>query len=117
MAIETKVELSGPFSLDRDTITRMVSRVSEGVYVLSRNGTTAHYVGRSDSNVRDRLLTYVGSGYRSFWYAYATSPRDAFYKECTLYHQFGGSSSLDNKVHPQRPAGSAWHCPVCNIYG
>ena len=112
----TSVSLIGPYSLIRDTINLMVSRTSPGVYVLSRNGNKAHYVGRSDSDLRSRLMSYVGSRYLKFWFTYATSAKDAFEKECLLYHQFGGSSSLDNKIHPQRPDGCTWRCPVCNIY-
>ena len=117
MTIQTSVALKGPFTLDRGTVVATVTRKSPSVYVLSRNGKTAHYVGRSDQDLRARLLDHATSGYNAFWYDYATSPRDAFYKECTLYHRYGGSSSLDNRVHPDRPTGSGWRCPNCRVFG
>ena len=116
MTSNTKVGLMGPYPLNRDTIAKVVSQVSPGVYVHSRDGKAAHYVGRSDQDVRRRLLDHVGSGYRSFWFAYASTPKGAFEQECTLFHRNGGEAGLDNLVHPQRPAGSFWKCPVCNIY-
>jgi len=73
------------------------------------------YVGRSDTDVNSRLRSWVGkdSRYKQFKYSYATSSKEAFEKECKNYHDFGGSESLDNKDHPQRPEGTNWKCPVC----
>jgi hypothetical protein len=45
-----------------------------------------------------------------------TSPKAAFEKECKNYHDFGGSEKLDNKQHPERPDGTNWECPVCDMY-
>ena len=113
MTTQRKVQLTGPYALSRATILQMVSKTSPGAYVLSRSGNTAHYVGRSDVNLRDRLLDYVNSTYQKFWFAYATSPRDAFEKECELFHDF---NPLDNRIHPQRPVGCGWRCPRCSVY-
>ena len=84
-----------------------------GVYILSkaRDGRRADYVGRSDDDLRTRLIQSAkeGSGYTHFWFEYASSPRDAYWKECFYYHQY---SPTDNSVHPAVPAGSVWRCCV-----
>ena len=60
-----------------------------GVYVLSRNGTSQSYVGRSDSDLRQRIVSSASEGnYRSFWFDYASSPMDAYKYECELYHKY-----------------------------
>ena len=84
-----------------------------GVYILSkaRDGRRADYVGRSDSDVRARLIKSAteGPGYTSFWFEFASSPREAFTLECQYYHQYTPS---ENAVHPAVPAGTLWRCPV-----
>lgn len=41
--------MEGPFPLNSVNI--QVTRTSPGAYVLSRDGKTAHYVGRSDTGL------------------------------------------------------------------
>lgn len=85
-------------------------RVS-GVYILSKNGKRADYVGRSDTDVRTRLIKSAaeGNGYTHFWFEYTSSPREAFLMECRYYHQYIPS---DNSVHPAVPGGTFWRCPI-----
>lgn len=45
--------LTGPFSIN--SVDLYVTRVSPGVYILSRDGKTAAYVGRSDTDVGSRI--------------------------------------------------------------
>ena len=116
MSTATTIALQGKYPLTTGEVDRRVTRTSPGVYVLSHDGEHARYVGRSDKNVRSRLKDWVGT-YAYFWFAYASSPKDAFEKECTLFHKFGGSTALDNKIHPDRPANCNWQCPVCSHYG
>jgi len=113
-------------SLTNEKIDQMVKKKSPGVdvpgvYVLDKSSTApfhVDYVGRSDDDLNARLKTHVGSVYKYFKFDYATSPKNAFEKECELYHDFGGpQGKLDNKVHPDRPAGSGWKCPKCTIFG
>lgn len=112
--------MTGPFPLSGLGIDREVTRQSAGNYALGyvneRKAFIVKYVGRSDSDVNARLHSWIGAGYSCFKYAYATSAKAAFEKECTNYHDFGGSGKLGNKVHPDRPDGTGWHCPVCNIF-
>lgn len=38
-------------------------------------------------------------------------------KECKNYHDFGGDiGSLDNDIHPDRPEGKEYECPICDIF-
>ena len=100
--------MSGPYSVD--DIYKVESDCI-GVYALSRNGTTIHYVGRSDSDLRGRLRKSImeGEGYQYFWFAYETSPMRAYKRECILYHRY---NPVDNTVHPAVPANMNWRCPV-----
>ena len=85
-------------------------RTGPGVYVLSRDGRGAAYVGRSDTDVRSRMLQSARGGtYKHFWFEYTSSPRDAFLKECEYYHQY---RPADNANHPAVPPGTNWRCPV-----
>ena len=61
MTTETSVSLHGPYQLSRSTVVRTVTLTYPGVYVLSRDGRNAHYVGRSDRDVKGRLLDHTGS--------------------------------------------------------
>lgn len=106
--------IDGPFSLDHVTIQRVVTRVSPGAYALGytndKGSFVVSYVGRSDDNLASRLSNWVGQ-YDQFKAGYFDSPKQAFEKECKMFHDFGGTKSLDNKIHPARPANSGWKCP------
>ncbi len=107
--------LKGPYTLDNETIDRVVTRTSPGAYALGsvRNNTFyVRYVGRSDNDINARLKGWVGK-YPKFKYEYYNSPKAAFEKECNLWHDF---KPPDNDRHPQRPNGTNWKCPRCDIF-
>ena len=107
--------LRGPFPLTESGIKQNVIRRSPGAYALghSENNTFyINYIGRSDVDVRDRLHHHKGTQ-PQFKYEYYASSKAAFEKECRLYHDF---SPPGNQVHPNRPAGRDWKCPVCRIF-
>lgn len=107
--------LQGPFNLTTTGIDKAVTRTSPGAYALGavRDDTFyINYVGRSDTDVNDRLKDHVGS-YAKFKFDYFGSAKAAFQKECRLYHDF---DPQDNKVHPARPPGSGWTCPRCAVF-
>lgn len=111
--------MEGPYNLDTETIEANVTRTSPGNYALGRKGEEGKflvgYVGRSDSDVGDRLKSWVGETKKPlFKFSYATSPKAAFEKECENYHDF---NPPDNDVHPDRPDDSDWCCPRCDIFG
>jgi hypothetical protein len=101
--------MMGPYPVA--LVDNIITKVSPGVYILSRDGKTAHYVGRSDSDlcVRIKQSTKEGSGYLFLWYEYASSPRAAYRLECLWFHKYAPS---DNTNHPAVPEGQNWRCPV-----
>lgn len=109
--------LEGAFPLNAEAVWTALPRAARGAYVLSRDGKHANFVGRAEDNLQERLLDHAGlDGYVYFWYTGASSAREAFQLECSLYHQFGEGMLLDNWRHPERPEGQTWHCPGCNYY-
>ena len=110
--------MEGPYNFTSSEIDRVVTKTSPGNYALGLSNDTfnVNYVGRSDSNVNQELKVRLDSKYKHFKYSYATSSKTAFEKECRNYHDFGGSKSLDNEIHPSRPAGTSYECPVCTIF-
>lgn len=106
--------LNGPYALTDETIDKTIANGSAGAYALGHSdGGTFYisYVGRSDTDVNDRLHNWVGK-YNQFKFGYFGSAKAAFEKECGLYHNF---TPPDNKVHPARPHNSNWSCPHCRI--
>lgn len=100
--------LMGPYSITE--VDNYVTQIAPGVYILSRDGRTAAYVGRSDTDVGSRIKQSAREGnYTRFWFEYATSTRDAYLKECEYFHKY---NPLDNNVHPAVPFGTNWRCPV-----
>jgi len=108
--------LRGPFTLSDDLVDQEVSRRSAGVYVLddSHDILSFHvaYVGSSNVDVNNQLHVHVGA-YQRFMYEYCPSPRVAFEKECSLFHDF---ESQGNLLHPRRPSQSGWQCPRCRLF-
>lgn len=115
------------YALNNDKIDEVVTKKSAGTYVLGHEKTEkkdekevtnffVDYVGRADSDVNDRLKSWVGKKYERFKFGYYGSPKAAFEKECEIYHDFGENKDLDNKNHPDRPDDSNWQCPRCKIF-
>ena len=116
MKTELKTGLLGPYRLTFDEIDTAVSRQSAGVYALGRNDPSGQFqvkhVGRSDADVRAKLRECIGSEVM-FKFRFFRSGRDAFEKECELFHDFNPPG---NRIHPGRPKGTNWECPRCRIY-
>lgn len=108
--------LHGPYALTTEIIDDIVRGVGAGAYILTREQVepsfTVNYVGRSDDDLNTRLKDWVGTKYTHFKYGFLPSSKDAFLKECQLFHDFGGLAKLDNKAHPARPKGTNFDCPV-----
>ena len=104
--------LSGPHPLTESGINNNVTAGKIGAYALghTKDGTFyVDYVGRSDSDVNSRLHNWKVS-YEQFKFGYYDTKKAAFEKECRLYHDF---KPTDNKVHPDKPTGTSYKCPVC----
>ncbi len=108
--------LRGPFPLTDHGIIDNVTKTSPGAYALGKTRYATYYigrVGRSDDDVNRRLHDYIWD-YEQFKYEYYPPPKAAFEKECRLYHDF---KPLGNKIHPDRPSGTNWKCPICDHFG
>ena len=123
------LNMDGPYDFNNDSIDINVTKVCGGNYALGiEDKITSNfhvtYVGRSDSDVKDRLKKQLSqtknitSKYEtkniSFKYSYASSQKEAFDKECFNYHSFVRSKKLTNSGHPEKPMDVSWKCPVCN---
>ncbi len=113
----TRTGLSGPHRLSFDAIDAAVTRTSAGVFALghadAQGRFCVNHVGRSDLDVRTRLLDCIGSE-ALFKYGYFASSQAAFEKECELFHDI---KPPGNRVHPDRPRGTTWRCPRCRFFG
>lgn len=108
-------KLSSLEAITNERIDAVVTQKKPGVYALDKSAKGSfqvNYVGRADKDLNDRLKKWVGKGYKYFKFDYATSPKDAYEKECELWHDFGDpEGKLDNKNHPDCPNGTNWKCP------
>lgn len=109
--------LYGPHSLTSEGVSAHVKGIGAGAYALGHtdqnNVFNIYYVGRSDDDLAARLQQHVVEAYLQFKYAFYPSSKAAFDKECQLYHDF---KPPDNKVHPARPKGTRYPCPVANCH-
>lgn len=109
--------LQGPFSHNNETIDETVKHTAPGNYALgatNAGGTfIVKYVGRSDVDLNQELKVRLDKGHPQFKAAYASSAKEAFEKECSNFHDFGGTKSLENEIHPAKPKNSNWRCPYC----
>lgn len=105
--------LYGPLPLTPDRIQKNVQSGSAGIFALGLtvDGTfLTKQIGRSDEDLRLALLPHVGGPYPHFKFAYAISARDAFEKECELFHSL---VTLDVPIHPAPPEGTDLSCRGC----
>ena len=103
-------------NLDSGTITDEITKKSPGNYAIgyvSEDGFVVRYVGRSDSDISDRVKDYIqkrNSKFNKFKFSYAASSKEAYEKECRNYHDFNPPL---NDIHPRKPDGTKYKCPVC----
>lgn len=86
-----------------------------GAYILSRDGQSANYVGRSDRDLGAEILKTaqaLNAGYTHFFFERAETPQEAYIQECKWYHAY---SFVENKEHPKPPTGVNMKCPICSI--
>jgi predicted GIY-YIG superfamily endonuclease len=76
-----------------------------GLYLITRQRSVI-YVGRSDTDIRRRLLYHCGrSEFRglNFTFIYARSPIAAYRFECRAIHHFSKLESLMNRINAALP--------------
>lgn len=107
----------GPFLFDSVTVDGKVEPNKIGNFVLgyaktSTGGFIPKYAGRSDSDLKNELCTKLQAvkSRQLFKFDYAQTVREAFEKQCLHYHDF--KKQLDNDMHPRRPEGTNYPCPV-----
>lgn len=112
------LNMQGPYDFTKEEIDKRVTKKNqEGNYALGnvddKSIFTVEYVGRSDTDLNAELKNRTSwTIYKKFKYSYAISAKAAFEKECNNYHDFGGKKSLANEIHPARPDGTSYTCPV-----
>lgn len=88
-----------------------------GTYVLYVNDSLGYrpvYTGRSDTDLRRRLINHPLMGHAThFDYDVFNSPEKAFIVECAKYHI--STDIYLNQIHPATPANSNIKCPFCNL--
>lgn len=103
------------YNLEQDTVRRFVPDDVAGTYclgwILDDGNFYAGYVGRSDTDLKRRLLqhTYTGA-FPAFRFVPAATIYDAYVMECSAYHLTEG---MLNRVHPRAPRRLPYKCPVC----
>lgn len=71
-------------------------------------------VGRSDTDLRRRLLAHAQAGKAAYFRCRPCgTQKEAFQRECVYWHSLRGSP-LRNKAHPDAPDGCALECPYCS---
>ncbi len=112
-----RLEMSKSYPFSSEIIDRVITMTAAGNFALGEIEDSGEfvvgYVGWADRDLKSGLKAMLGNRYKAFRYSYALTPKDAFEKECRIYHDLGGNIILDNTEHPARPEGVKWPCPVC----
>lgn len=110
LAKQVIVRLSGRHNIY--AIDSIVNSIAPGVYVLSEDGRTASYIGRSEYDLRERLKSSSEDHPKCyyFWFQYARSAMEAYKLECELYHKY---LPKYNYIHPAKPVGNNIACHIC----
>ena len=105
--------LRGPFPLAPDAIEEELVDKCPGAYAL---GFVDHlgrfsitYVGSAGEDLKSKLRSHIGTA-AQFKFRHFAEQRQAFEKECEMFHQF---MPTGNFLHPSRPHGADWTCPRC----
>lgn len=83
-----------------------------GTYVLYTSTGVPSYIGRSDTDLRRRLLRHC-TNRRGVYFTYDVhnSPLNAYEIECALFHTL--TPDISNRIHPDRPTYQRASCVYC----
>jgi hypothetical protein len=105
--------LHGPFPLSSDSIDEELVDECPGAYALGfidRFGRfSITYVGSAGEDLKSKLKSHIGTA-TQFKFRHFVQQRQAFEKECEMFHQF---MPVGNFLHPSRPRDTDWTCPKC----
>lgn len=116
--MKKSLEMGKSYDLTNEKINEIITKKSAGNYAygnIKDNTFMVSYIGRSDIDLNGRIKHGIGQ-YNKFKFSYASSPKNAFEKECKNYHDFGETNIKDNEKHPQRPDNTNWKCPNCDVF-
>jgi hypothetical protein len=101
-------KMSGPFSLRY--LHLFLREQSAGAFILSRNGTSADFVGSSPHDIADAIRQAARDcDYRYFWFATTSAAEHAYELEHGWYHRY---RPTDNTSPPVPYAGIDWRCTI-----
>ena len=115
-----KAGLGKPLPLNKETIKTEIDDAenwsSASVFVLGgvrrgADGKPRFHIKRvehADGDLGKKLSSYIGK-YSAFRFKFFRSTRNAYDKECEIYHNFRPS---DNNYHPVRPKNTKFLCPI-----
>jgi len=112
------LNMKGPYPFNTKAVDANVSDKAIGNYALGtieQEQFVVQYVGRSDTDLKERIKDHIGEPYSCFMYSYAENVTKAYQKECINYHDYVDPGyRLDNEIHPDKPEGySDLKCPRC----
>ena len=128
MPIAQKIVKSGlgrPLPLKESTIQKEVDGSSDwssaSVFVLGgiRKGADGKLrfhikkVSHVDGDLGKELRKFIGK-YSGFRFKFCRSTRNAYDKECEIYHNF---KPIENIKHPVKPKNTKFYCSVINCTG
>jgi hypothetical protein len=109
----TGTGLRGPFALAADAIDEELVDQCPGAYALGFTDQLGRfavtYVGSAGEDLKSKLRAHIGTA-TQFKFKHFADQRQAFEKECEMFHNF---LPRGNFLHPSRPQGSDWMCPRC----
>lgn len=74
--------MEGPYDFTAKEIEKLVAANRKGNYALgqanAKGGLNAHYIGRSDGDLKVELKANLSRRYPQFKFSYAASAKDAF---------------------------------------
>jgi len=102
-------------NLQKAAIDRNIPTPATGIYYLGtlQDGClSVQYVGRSDTDLRRRLLQHTSEGKFTFFsFRLTKTILEAFRLECREWHRFCETLNL---IHPDAPKSLPYLCPYCN---
>lgn len=103
------------FKLSPHVVRMLIPKEIIGSYILYKledNKIIPEYIGRSDFDLRNRLIRHaLNNKAQYFEYMVLDSREKAFNLECSLFHALSGE--ISNKIHPDNPNNIRISCPIC----
>lgn len=112
--------MKGKLALTSSQIDSVISN-TPGAYILVNSNNNTVYIGRSDSDLNNRLKNHLPESETNpctkrsivtdFYFENTTDAYNAYLLECDWYHNYRPTC---NMAHPAKNS-LAWVCPVCKL--